>query len=294
MSIWQSDEIRLSPRGAIPHLSHQLDTVYVACLPSSDRSHVCGYRKDNGRQYCSCQYYLQTGKRCAGLWALATMELCGRVAEFESHCLASEATMAGSKSRHKAMANYDDIEDVTRYWASTDVVESPIVALIETNLDQDCSQLVSPEGQSSKLSPVSPIGRRHASARSDTDERSVPLRPATVRGRPPAIRPLQKRRTAQKSSLAIRSQTLPDQGKPVGARNTGTDCFALSLLHILGRQTEWRDAVCAARSDTKDSVLDLFQHFCLSIEQREVRAFPHLQDILISQSSVFLLKMTIS
>ena len=285
MSIWQSDGIHPCTRRTIPHLVHQLDTVYMARPPQpSSPTHVCGRRKDNGRQYCSCEYYSQTGKRCAGLWALATLELCGGVAEFESLCSASGAGIPQPKLKNRSMANRDDVDDLAEYWASNTIVEDPILALITTDLG-----LIDPKTSAGSVrtrdpSPVSPIGCRHRSIRPKLGDDPSESTKVSFLGRPPAIRPLQIRGKAQKSTLRVRREKHTTIGKPLGSRNTGTDCFALALFHILARQKEWMDAFRIVEKRAEhDPIIDLFGRFCRSLGSLVAISFPDLQVILSSK-----------
>ena len=112
----------------------------------------------------------------------------------------------------------------------------------------------------------------------------------SAHGRPSVIRPLQIRRKAQKSSLRLRQEAKDPVGKPLGSKNTGTDCFALSLFHILARQKEWMDAfhIVEHKGDHEpDTVVELFARFCKSLLNQVAISFPDLKKILHSGSLFF-------
>jgi len=75
---WQSIPSHRLP----PTLTH-LANPFVAETNRRIRTHICRRRRDNGRQYCSCDYFTGTGKRCAGLWAFSVVELVGQLTECE-------------------------------------------------------------------------------------------------------------------------------------------------------------------------------------------------------------------
>ena len=65
------------------------------------------------------------------------------------------------------------------------------------------------------------------------------------------------------------------QDRPTGFKNTGTDCFALSLFRLLARQSEWRRVFdeFAPMVVAKDLVVRILERFHEYMETRKVEAF---------------------
>lgn len=85
LDIWQSDNVEEVHAGdqALPGLlRHGLERAFVVRAPTHARIN-CG-RLLNGRWYCLCHYFSQTGKRCSHLWAAQTLDLCGLVTSFDT------------------------------------------------------------------------------------------------------------------------------------------------------------------------------------------------------------------
>jgi len=160
--------------------------------------------------------------------------------------------------------------------------------LLEVDLDNNssCSE------RARDVLPVSPIRRRYratvkmeGSGHTSPDEeiRETPAAPiSAVWGRLSAICPLQAWRKPPKSTLAIPEEEIGDLERPVGSLNTGTDCFASSLFHILAGQPEWQDPLASFsthRSQTSP-VTQLLQRFTRSIEEGTAIAVPEWRRIL--------------
>jgi len=291
MLIWDSEKIHKLPQ-ATPGALVDHEETYIAEDPRRGRPHLCGRRRNNGRQHCTCMDFAQTGKRCAGLWALVTLELCGRVAEFKRGRLAFKPAEYRLHTSDNSLLPQDDIEDLAEYW-NEDILDNPLSSMLDLKLE---AVTVFDPGRS--LSPVSPIGRRYHESEyanepdepvqtppkqlADTSPEAPNVQPVEPRGRLKAIRPLQPGRQPQKSTLALKYELRFPANAPTGSANGGTDCFALSLFHLLARQPEWNRAfdLFASQSLEKNRVVRLFQSFRDSNEQQDVRAFPKLQEML--------------
>jgi hypothetical protein len=86
----------------------------------------------------------------------------------------------------------------------------------------------------------------------------------------------------RKSTLAIPEEEIGDLERHVGSLNTCTDCFALSLFHILDRQPEWQDpfASFSTHRPQTSPVTQLLPRFTRSIGEGTPIAFPDLRRIL--------------
>ena len=245
--IWENNSIHPLPVSEIPPRFPALETTYLA--KANERSgHLCGYSIGGGRAYCSCRHFQQTGKKCAGLWALATLNVAGRVAEYERNNSAARNDKPSGGNR-EVCATKDQAEMIDRW--SDDILDDPQGCLIKSGLEPAVDLLVCES--TCGVSPVSPICRRFCSGRrkdngEDHDPDSAegqdggPSKRINTNGRPAQIRPLQMRRKPKKSTLRPAQDNSNISDRPTGFKNTGTDCFALSLFQILSRQPEWRNA----------------------------------------------------
>ena len=264
-----------------------LETTYLAESHEHDRRrHLCGIRRDGGRQYCSCRYWERSGKRCSGLWALATLQLCGRVAEFERDRLAMIPPKLHRPKKDDLEASNEDMDDVIDYWGR-DVFGDGETSLLQVDLaglrlepGQDHDE----QRPSRSPSPVSPIRRRFRDTRNELEA----IQTDTVtsdRGRPLKIRPLQPSRKAQKSTVGVPNDKIFGGPRPTGSQNSGNDCFALSLLHLLLRQPEWNMAFDLVWKvpERRDTVLKMVNSVRKAIHEKNDRGFPTIHYILRSK-----------
>ena len=275
-----------------------LDRTYVA--KTDDRSgHICGYLMGGGRAYCSCKGFQQTGKRCAGLWALETLNLAGRVAEYEKDVMV-ESSLLTRVMRAEVSATIDETE-LINCW-NDNILEDPRAYLINTGLDTPAEPISDELHEVLRdVTPVSPIGRRsrvqHDSVAKD-DQAGEPedsgIHRINTNGRPAHTRPLQPRRKPQKSSLARSRDDSDRLGAPTGFNNTGTDCFALSLFQLLARQNAWRCVFDsgASRAAEGSPVVQLLQRFQEYMDVGEVATFAELRDVLRGVFSLVISRLT--
>ena len=219
--IWENDSIHPLPVSEIPPRFPALETTYLA--KANERSgHLCGYFIGGGRAYCSCRHFQQTGKKCAGLWALATLNVAGRVAEYERNNSAARNDKPSGGNR-EVCATKDQAEMIDRW--SDDILDDPQGCLIKSGLEPAVDSLVCESTRG--VSPVSPICRRFRSGRredngEDHDPDSAegqdggPSKRINTNGRPAQICPLQMRRKPKKSTLRPAQDNLNISDRPTG------------------------------------------------------------------------------
>jgi len=120
-----------------------------------------------------------------------------------------------------------------------------------------------------------PVRRRHF----PPSEMKLSNTRNALRGRKPQVMALQSGRSIRKSTLAFRKDQLPTPEQPVGARNYGNDCYALSLLQLLGRIRLWREAFGIFAQQTQSYFPNLVRDvnkFLLGIETNTIIAIPTL------------------
>ena len=291
-AIWEANEIAPCPRNALPVTATVLEEPFVAHEQSAVRSHYCGYRKREGRQFCTCSDFAATGKRCAGLWALAILQTTGQVNEFEQECVRmrprKSRTLAESE-KEDAVAPNEDEDDLVAYWGNNPI-DDPIKALLNTRLDTAAN--ITPEEdlttkQHSSKSPVTPSSMRQTRQRAKQKQTAPHVdsqEPASVsnRGRLAKIQPHDRTRQPRRSTLGMPTiHRFPDE-RPIGFVNLGTDCYALSLFNVLARQPEWQRCFDTFNSQRTDSsaVVRLYQQFIQAMLQRKATAFPDLNQVL--------------
>lgn len=297
--IWETDAIRVCPPASKPPSTPALETAYLATTLDGSR-HVCGYRSPGGRAYCNCNQFQQTGKRCAGLWALATLDVAGRVSKYERDVTA-ESNLLTDRSSGDVSAGTDH-EEIISVFARHNILENPRACLIESGLDP--TDALNYEALR-ELTPTSPIGRRYRTGHRDDEAEEGTLAESVgeslakihTNGRPPKTRPFRLSRKAKKSTLGPRKDELEASDRPTGFVNPGTDCFALSLFQLLTRQPEWRSVfgAFAAGTGRTSPVAQLLDRFQRCVDEGIVETFAELKDVLTGRSpSVFLYMTDIS
>lgn len=237
---------------------------------------------DGGREYCSCAYYERTGKRCGHLWAYATYRLCGPVNIYEQDCAALAAAM--SQSGRKRRLDHRDAGVIT---GVADVLEEEYLGYAQDSSAWDL-QLGVADPMLTQVEPIS-SGPAPISPRESSPQRPQKRAKDLLVGRPARITPLhptRKSRTRPNSSIAFGENQLPHPTPPTSAINTGTDCFALVVLHILVRHKEWLDLVkevsslSTAISEPKEALFALILQFAKAIQSKETQIYPNVKKIL--------------
>ena len=136
---------------------------------------------------------------------------------------------------------------------------------------------------------TSPIGRRYHSLRADANEVTVGEEQEVISqplpGRLPQTKPLNPRRgrTRQpKKPTTIKAKSrksLKDRRAPLGAVNTGIDCYALALFHLLFRQDSWLeslDQLLRSQGAKLDAVLRLMTKFRDGLTAKKAPTYPTL------------------
>jgi len=113
---WQSNAIIPCPLHRLPPTLTHLANPFVAETNVEIRTHICGRRRDNGRQYCTCDYFTGTLKRFAGLWTFSVVELVGQLTEYERDCEANQVEGNKVDLTDQPVWAHEDANDV-REWA---------------------------------------------------------------------------------------------------------------------------------------------------------------------------------
>ncbi|ORY35080.1 hypothetical protein BCR39DRAFT_556578 [Naematelia encephala] len=95
---------------------------------------------------------------------------------------------------------------------------------------------------------------------------------------PPGYLPTRKR---QRSSLGLSDKVTNRILFPIGAKNTGLDCYALSLFQVLVRQPLWLETIRSPfATQTNNSVIRLLRSFSDEIEAGRTSSYPYLRPVL--------------
>ncbi|EIW66628.1 hypothetical protein TREMEDRAFT_65496 [Tremella mesenterica DSM 1558] len=312
LDLWQVNAVRLCPPNQCPELPVRLRATYkvqYAHLSSGSRDppqvHYCGIIAGSQREWCSCSFFNQRGKRCGALWAFYCYRNCGSQEAYveEITTIASSMSLSsGTKREHQrvdtsldadredliAWWGHDPTEPVERYWSTTErPTKSTAVNIDSEHLDSLVRPLLPP------LS--SPIGRRHTRNRArlqpppEDSQVSSQLdgHGAVDRGgRPAHTRPLHPGRSRKppKSHIAFRPEKLPSQQRPVGAVNHQQSCFAQALFHVLLRLPTFAEGLDAIKQPLRHHLPGLTQilenfHHCISTSHTVVD-IPTMVDVL--------------
>ncbi|KAK8853348.1 hypothetical protein IAR55_004052 [Kwoniella newhampshirensis] len=282
--IWQSNEIR-----RLPGDRTNSRMAFEFKFEGSDQS-TCGRRAMNGdqqgREVCSCDMWTQTGKRCPHLWAMSIFLDFGSVCDYEGRAVniaetcEAEAHQYAVQSRQRPFTfpngSEADANDTTMP-AEDDDELLPTSFMDLASWDQDSA------------SPVSPSSRRSVLGKRTHPKDSPGERSKTGAGRPAKMKPLHQYRSKSTQHLSKRAakhnanQRL-STSRPSGSINTGADCYALSLFHMLCRLDAFASLV---RSLTVDSsMVQLLLDFLGDISARRTERYPLLQQCLIDNKLI--------
>lgn len=197
-------------------------------------SAVCGFDAVSGRERCSCDFFITSGKRCQHLWAMVFLIKLGPHDEYEEEMTTLDKVLEQLQvPAQKLGEEYGTKESELAEYFGVD--ESTLT-------DWDLLDMKAEDGRTvySGLHPA---------------------------GRPPQLVPIRKDRST-KVANPVHLRAIGNRGPPPGTRNPGTACWVNSLAVAVAFSGTAAEAFCEGlngAADTQKAVLPwlepLVQHF---------------------------------
>ncbi|KAK4688487.1 hypothetical protein P7C73_g1632, partial [Tremellales sp. Uapishka_1] len=271
IKLWETDCVRPCPAKMVPARvasQHDISVVYCVLPPrrqdgrSSERQY-CG-RNANGRLFCSCRSFDQTGKNCVHLWSMASFELCGPVQAFEENSIiiqdflkkrSVKKTQKTDRADGEDEADIDDREDEDEeyalYWGQA-LHESSALSSLELNGIHSRASLLSQSNSTSVSQGHGAPGSTSVPSRTNASSRPTPASQDTS--------PIMRRHAQLRypNNHLVDPESIPTDQNPSGT---------ISLVTETRQKSQPEEAV-PDRAGLSKSAVDLDKRTSTSVELR--------------------------